>query len=126
EAPGAERMEVADTRSMQDEEIDAALADAPLECLGPNREGRQVAHRAETTMAPETLSTTLIHARYPLRAAVDEFAHAQRGGVLLLLDRHHGRIGVQVAGAHLPQRERRQWCRRARDRVSHLIGRQCP
>ena len=27
----------------------------------------------------------LIHARYPLRAAVEAFAHAQRGGVLKVL-----------------------------------------
>src|SRR5207237_6440618 len=48
EAPGAERMEVADTRSMQDEEIDAALADAAVDCLGPAGDGGRGAPGAET------------------------------------------------------------------------------
>ena len=48
ETPGAERMEIPHAGPVQDEEIDTALADAPLQRLGPGGQGRQIAHRAET------------------------------------------------------------------------------
>src|SRR5439155_1289223 len=64
EAPGAERVEVAHAGPGEDEKVDAALANAPLQRLGPGRKRRQVGHRAETSTAPEAPSTT--RTTYPM------------------------------------------------------------
>src|SRR5204862_3036005 len=65
EAAGAEGVEVPHAGPAQDEKVDAALANPPLQGLGPGRKRRLVAHGAETSTAPETLSTT--RAEPPIR-----------------------------------------------------------
>src|SRR5256885_13000484 len=72
EASRTQRMEVAHARPVQDEEVDTALADAPLKRLGPIGKGR-LTHRADTTTKREAVSTRwrAMYARHLLRSALE-------------------------------------------------------